>query len=1107
MKIISWNVGGLKEKVYDDSWIEYVSSFDIAFFSETWIRDFTDAPSIECFNLVIFKPATKRKGIKKGRHSAGLCVYVKKGMIETKVVETDLSNLVRLDIVKSEITLWFIYNPPRDSEYCDKQFFEKFEDNVVSSDPLNALFAIGDWNARTSNIQEDVTVEETESLACSVQLNGESWDQIECRESVDSEVNEYGKQMIEMCENLELRIMNGRVKGNTGRVHSFVAKKGEAKSVNDYCVANLNGKNLIDSLNFGARAESDHMPIELVLNKGKYNEKRENENCKEPNVILMPRLIWDETKIEIVREQIDKYETELKDLVEIAIADKHESNEILGNPLEAKLKKCFESMLVQPRRWRKKRRQSNKLKEAATRALKKARSSRLHSDFSDYGDMKKAWREAKKQEWIDDTDENNNEMREMMKINDWASLWKRVNNDRGKYEKKVVEKISIEDWADYFDNLFNCVSNSKEEWSEEFPSVSVEELDHPITIQEVMKALKAMKSKSAPGVDGISTVFYKKFPETFAPMLAKLFNALYSRGQFPKAWARACIIPIFKGKGSKDDPGNYRGIALLPCIGKIFSKVLKDRLYKWVEEQNILSPYQAGFRRGHSTIDHAFTLNTILDRMRRRKTSVLSAFCDVKKAFDSVNRDALWFKLNELGVSSKMIAVLRSKYRFSSFQVRNSRGEMSRKIESKSGVIQGDQLSSLLFILYVNDFDKEIKELAVRYAPTLDGVTGVPMLIFADDLVLLSTSAIGLQKMIDVLAEYCREWRLSLNADKTKVIEFRKGRKNTEFEWNINGVVIERVKDFKYLGLNFEDNGRWNKHVENRYKKAVGVNLKLCKVAYKYRFAPIRFSLHLFDAITKAMLLYGVEILAFSMKWDLYERVARRFYKTILGQTRGTAGVGVEMMLGRSRMKDEGLLRTLLYWKRLMSLPDERLVKKAFLVQQEWAKRKCKSWCLSVKNELSRLGLAEIYEGGTNNMSKIKFKSLVGSRLVDQRLAEQRGEGEKMKSCKWFVSEAHVPGVNEQIAKSNNFEIRRKLARVMLRSDGAIVSRKGDERYCVECEEKIKDDIFVHRVIECRNLNQKRKKISVLCDNIADKSRAERILYVQRKCNKLVRLL
>ena len=94
---------------------------------------------------------------------------------------------------------------------------------------------------------------------------------------------------------------------------------------------------------------------------------------------------------------------------------------------------------------------------------------------------------------------------------------------------------------------------------------------------------------------------------------ASLFNLILKTDNVPAQWTIGKIKPVYKNKGDSLDPGNYRPITILNCLGKLFTAVLNNRLCKFLEDNNLLSENQAGFWKHHSTRDHIFTLYSLIE--------------------------------------------------------------------------------------------------------------------------------------------------------------------------------------------------------------------------------------------------------------------------------------------------------------------------------------------------------------------------------------------------------------------------------------------------------------------------------------------------------------
>ena len=108
------------------------------------------------------------------------------------------------------------------------------------------------------------------------------------------------------------------------------------------------------------------------------------------------------------------------------------------------------------------------------------------------------------------------------------------------------------------------------------------------------------------------------------PIYTSLFNIILDSGNIPSDWTRGIILPIYKNKGSKRDPTNYRPITLLSCLGKLLTSILNKRLYKYLDENNLLSETQSGFRKEYSTIDNIFALYALQEYCKSKKRNYIA---------------------------------------------------------------------------------------------------------------------------------------------------------------------------------------------------------------------------------------------------------------------------------------------------------------------------------------------------------------------------------------------------------------------------------------------------------------------------------------------------
>ena len=289
-----------------------------------------------------------------------------------------------------------------------------------------------------------------------------------------------------------------------------------------------------------------------------------------------------------------------------------------------------------------------------------------------------------------------------------------------------------------------------------------------------------------------------------------LFNHCLSTGTYP--WHNSVITPIHKS-GDKYDPDNYRAIAVSSCLGKLFSSILLSRLVQFRKEHCPDPINQLGFCENAQTNDHIFTLRTLGQKYLSQGKRVFACFVDFRKAFDSVSREALLFKLINLGMSGKFFATLENMYKNTCSRVKLS-SKLSDKIFHKNGVEQGHPLSPELFKMFIIDLTEALNDcISDTSLDFLDLMTMIiNHLLWADDLILLGLNEKTLQHLIDILVKYCSIWGLTTNIKKTKVMIFNKAgrliKPNTPFM--LGDLPLECVNRYTYLGITITPNLNFN---------------------------------------------------------------------------------------------------------------------------------------------------------------------------------------------------------------------------------------------------------------------------------------------------------
>ena len=384
-----------------------------------------------------------------------------------------------------------------------------------------------------------------------------------------------------------------------------------------------------------------------------------------------------------------------------------------------------------------------------------------------------------------------------------------------------------------------------------------------------------------------------------------------------------------------------------------------ERILKFKSTSSPDPKNQLGFSKGAQTNDHILTLSTIVSKYKKLKTPVYAVFVDFKKAFDSVCREALFLKLAKLGITGKIFKTLQHMYQNSTGQIKIS-GHLSNKFDIRKGTEQGHPLSPDLFKIYIKDLSSELDH--EDCPKLLDQI--ISHLLWADDLILLATSPSTLQKQLDSLQNYCTDWGVEINIDKTKLMTF-----NSQFSpsrshsFHIGTQVIKKVDTYCYLGIDIHESGLFSNARCSLKKKAMRALYGLKSTINKSKIS-FRSLTTLFDSLIKPIVLYGAPILTPSMpiikhltkiintpakppilsnskllnKFSLLnsEKVHLHFLKWALGVNRKATNAGVWGESGRYPLVFESINLTLKYINRIKNLKDTNsLLALAFKEQRE----------------------------------------------------------------------------------------------------------------------------------------------------------------------------
>ena len=334
------------------------------------------------------------------------------------------------------------------------------------------------------------------------------------------------------------------------------------------------------------------------------------------------------------------------------------------------------------------------------------------------------------------------------------------------------------------------------------PDAHEKEICRPATTSEIKRLINRNKDSRASGVDNIPTILFKNASEKYYELLTTMVNRCLKEGETPEQLNVGKMTLIDKKEPSLR-VDKKRPLTVSSQIQSVITRLLADRMDKVCERNNLYGSTQFGFRSGKSTTDCVFLLLAALRKARKKRYQISIAFCDLQKAYDSVDREILYKKLSSVGFGGQVVSLIQSMYYNDSIRVKLGDG-LSEQLWFTRGVKQGCCLSPLLFALYVSGLGVNLQDtgLGIQLGSVI--LTGI---FFADDLVLISkTSFRGMNRLLGTVNAFCKDMRMTLSVSKTFVLTT--GPRARTWKIGDSGETLQETLVAKYLGVNIQLRGR-----------------------------------------------------------------------------------------------------------------------------------------------------------------------------------------------------------------------------------------------------------------------------------------------------------
>ena len=999
-------------KLNDDDVRLITEKLDIVALVETHIGD-DSLIQIKGYSKITSK---FRKKSNNNRYFGGLTILAKTNIKNGIEIIDHSSNEDRIWIkltkeffcTENDIYLCACYIPPDNSLYLKSKnidILDMLEDDITTFPAEANIIICGDLNSRTGNLSESIRHDDNRHIPLPELLPCDTY--VKERLSEDRITNARGKQLLDFCLSTQLKILNGRKLGDS--LGYFTCHKYNGSSVADYMLVS---KDLLDKVfSFSVHKYiayiSDHCCISAVLN---ITPKRTVPRSikLEPHI---NKVNFNAAAVGIFQKLMSTHETSER-LLEIQQHDQNLNNQV-SELNKVWLTAASKAGVIKSRLKTRKTRNSKGAKWHDQQYLQLKRTVRQLSYQTAKNPFDKQLRNRafvllkklrKLNKNLKKTYIRNIVNRiEAVRDNDPQTYWKIIDelkqvNTQYSDARDTADSVSPEKWVQYYTDLnlskvpINTDSRLKDVIKTQESNLTFSEIDYRITEKEILEAVKKLKNGKAVGSDGVSNEMVKYSITNTLPTLLSILNKIYSSSEYPKQWGEVMIHNIYKS-GDPQDPFNYRGISIGSALAKLFSTIMNTRLIKFLVSNNLLSKCQIGFVEGCRTSDHIFAIKTIIDKYRiTKKKDLYMCFVDFKKAFDTIWHTGLLYKLQQIGINGLFYKMIKDMYTKVRCKVKTKDG-LTPSIASNVGVRQGDVLSPMLFNIYINDIAEILDK------PQCDltelGNAVIRCLMYADDLVLISTSRNGLQHQLDILQEYCQKWHLTVNIQKTKVMAFTKKQNIDTF--NYDGNSLEKVDTFPYLGVLLNTKGDFSNNNERLSNKGLRALHKLWK-SWASANLSIRNQIKLFDHTIKPILMYATEVTnVFNTQSrrqhpfedlkceDVSEKVHKKFMRHALGLNNKTTIDAIYSEFGRYPFYIERITRMLKYEKRFHMISKDTILYQAYMEDKSQSNKSKNSWhsCLSYIRK--KLNIPEVINNETvryaNKTLKDNFQTQWSSRI------------------------------------------------------------------------------------------------------------------------------
>ena len=744
-----------------------------------FLTEIKTSQKILCTGFTVYQNSAK-KG-----HRGGIALLIKPHLAQfINNLDRSYENTISFELdFLPDIVFLGCYITPRDSPYYDAAIFGYIQ-SVVKKDAGKIVYIIGDLNSRVGIPTETPFGDES----------------LEYGEVNDTSINENGKCLLDVCRATDTAVVNNLMYGGKHfKTELSFRRKNAWISEPDLLVTSRNGVELIESFDTvqyhnGKHLCSDHALLDLVLNLKKMKVSTELLKSRAINLGVS---VYEELPIKIEKS------LRVSQCNKAAIVSYFAENE----PIVLRGNERIETVV---------------------------------DEFtSTVNNVMKANKDIRREEPVEWG--NQHKWTRLIENNDLRTIWKAIGWNGG-LDEAIASAPSDEEFKMHFEELLNPDMLDESAIIDVSDSPYIPILDDEISEQEVAESASSFNENKS--YVGITPGIFSCLTAAWILFVTQLLNLVFfdNNLSYPAKWCYSKLVVLFK-KGARLCCGNYRGLSIGDTLGKLYGKILCNRLKRWMNVDRC----QAGAQEERSCTEHILALRLLIDYAKSEKCKLYILFVDFSKAYDKVPRRTLFTILKNLGCGKRFLSALMAIYKHT-INILNS-----QYIRATIGVKQGGPMSCILFIIYLNVMVVMIKLLAN------DAFLGDQhLMVLMDDTVLLGSTRDMIKKKFEILMEFCVKYGMKVNEIKTKMMVINGVERDRE-EFTCMNVTVKHTDSYIYLGSPFTEDGSIRSVIE-LHVKSRAADLNKFKIFCKMNCTmPYKYKKKVFQAGICSSLLYGSE--------------------------------------------------------------------------------------------------------------------------------------------------------------------------------------------------------------------------------------------------------